>query len=375
MYDNEDNTPLSPGGTPAFDSNTPCSTPSEIDDFDSILTPHLSPAFKPSSALIQLVAPPVIPMPLPIQFTRQPPNDSLASLNIKKRRRDEHALDDQTDSESGDEEDIKMKDSLKKKSDGLPTTNKKLSKTTERVRWTNKEDLLLMEAVTKWGVSSWTKISTVVGTRTRQQCMRRYRDRTTLGSWTVEEDRKLILGHETYGSSWLSIQTAHLPLRSQNEIKNRFNSASRRAKLAYHKRGTPYARPLNRKAASDSEDILYRYCMRLLCSDLTAHNNNNNDSTPVVSSPNNDNTPVAPSSEIKSPIMIKSATDMYHQSNMYQISVYHQSPSLSLTEISSVAKIDLLRCKLESGYIAADHLRLTLHKLHEEINHTSNHDS
>ncbi|ELU13045.1 hypothetical protein CAPTEDRAFT_121813, partial [Capitella teleta] len=70
--------------------------------------------------------------------------------------------------------------------------NRKMFK---RGKWTDVEDLKLIEAVKRFGLKDYEKIATYVSTRSGVQCRERYMNclQATLkfGSWTYEEDRKL----------------------------------------------------------------------------------------------------------------------------------------------------------------------------------------
>eukprot|EP01155_Anaeramoeba_flamelloides_P028140 Anaeramoba_flamelloidesa831940_24.p1 GENE.a831940_24~~a831940_24.p1 ORF type:complete len:218 (-),score=43.61 a831940_24:39-692(-) len=96
--------------------------------------------------------------------------------------------------------------------------------------WSMEEDLLLTNAVKKYK-SSWPKIALVVEGRTPKQCRERWKNQLdpslNHGPWTKEEDEILIQKHKELGNKWSQIKRL-LPGRSDNMIKNRWNSTLRK---------------------------------------------------------------------------------------------------------------------------------------------------
>jgi hypothetical protein len=110
---------------------------------------------------------------------------------------------------------------------GLPA----FSRGVQKVKWGKEEDQRLLDAVAKYGASSWTKVAALVTGRTSKQCRERwlgqlspYVHKTT---WTVEEDAMLFHGHSLYGNQWTAI-AQFLPGRSAICVKNRWNWLSHR---------------------------------------------------------------------------------------------------------------------------------------------------
>lgn len=96
----------------------------------------------------------------------------------------------------------------------------------KKMKWTEKEDTLLMEAVYKLGTKSWKAIAECVPERTGKQCRERWLGQLnpimSKEKWSAEEDLKLINAQKMNGNRW-SIIASYIPGRSAISIKNRWS--------------------------------------------------------------------------------------------------------------------------------------------------------
>ncbi len=97
--------------------------------------------------------------------------------------------------------------------------------------WTESEDRALAELVRIRGSGKWSCMSESLPGRSGNQCRERWnnhldpaikRDR-----WTDEEEAVMIHAHRVMGPKWVKIAEL-LPGRTENGIKNHWNSAMRR---------------------------------------------------------------------------------------------------------------------------------------------------
>jgi len=101
--------------------------------------------------------------------------------------------------------------------------------------WTPAEDDQLVAVVNKYGASRWSLIATHVPGRAGKQCRERWFNHlcpeVKKGDWSPEEDETLLCAVAELGSQW-SIIVKRMPGRTDNAIKNRYNTIQRRARSA-----------------------------------------------------------------------------------------------------------------------------------------------
>ncbi|XWS29184.1 hypothetical protein CRYUN_Cryun24cG0006800 [Craigia yunnanensis] len=128
---------------------------------------------------------------------------------------------------------------------------------TKKGAWTREEDECLMAYIQAHGEGRWRSLPKAAGLlRCGKSCRLRWinylRPDVKRGNFTDEEDELLIKLHRLLGNKW-SIIAARLPGRTDNEIKNHWNTHIKRKKLS---RGIdPFThRSINEQAAIHSID-------------------------------------------------------------------------------------------------------------------------
>lgn len=99
--------------------------------------------------------------------------------------------------------------------------------------WTAEEDRILLGLIDRYGVGKirWCDIALHLPGRIGKQCRERWSNHLDSsirkGQWTHEEDETVFRWQEKLGNKWSEIAKL-LPGRTENAVKNRFNSAARR---------------------------------------------------------------------------------------------------------------------------------------------------
>lgn len=93
--------------------------------------------------------------------------------------------------------------------------------------WSKAEDARLRALVAAHSPKNWTALAAQLGSRSGKQCRERWLNHLDpvikKGPWSEEEDATLMALHRQLGNRWSDI-AKHLPGRTDNSLKNRYNS-------------------------------------------------------------------------------------------------------------------------------------------------------
>nr|CAD22533.1 transcription factor myb [Oryza sativa] len=106
--------------------------------------------------------------------------------------------------------------------------------------WSKEEDDIIVQMVNKLGPKKWSTIAQALPGRIGKQCRERWHNHLNPGinkeAWTQEEEITLIHAHRMYGNKWAEL-TKFLPGRTDNAIKNHWNSSVKKKVDSYMSSG------------------------------------------------------------------------------------------------------------------------------------------
>ena len=121
--------------------------------------------------------------------------------------------------------------------------------------WTGEEDAMIVRWVKDRGPKNWGALAAQLPGRISKQCRERWHNHLSPDvnkkDWTPEEDQILIDRQRRWGNKWSQI-AADLPGRTDNAVKNRWNSSLKR-RLERIERGQSPAGKRGRKPKRPSE--------------------------------------------------------------------------------------------------------------------------
>jgi len=99
--------------------------------------------------------------------------------------------------------------------------------------WTDEEDRIIIDSV-KNGITKWSEIAKKIKGRIGKQCRERWANHLDpalkKSEWSIDEDNLLTSLQIKFGNSWTKIANL-IPGRSENDVKNRWNSADRKKRF------------------------------------------------------------------------------------------------------------------------------------------------
>uniref|UniRef100_A0A7N0TA83 Uncharacterized protein n=1 Tax=Kalanchoe fedtschenkoi TaxID=63787 RepID=A0A7N0TA83_KALFE len=102
--------------------------------------------------------------------------------------------------------------------------------------WSKQEDEVIVQLVNQYGAKKWSTIAQHLPGRIGKQCRERWHNHLNptinRDAWTQKEELALIQAHQIYGNKWAEL-TKFLPGRTDNAIKNHWNSSVKKKMESY----------------------------------------------------------------------------------------------------------------------------------------------
>lgn len=132
--------------------------------------------------------------------------------------------------------------------------------------WTQEEDQKLIESIAKFGPHKWSVISEFLPGRLGKQCRERWfnhlNPQVRKTEWTQEEEWVLFILHKKYGNSWSKLSSC-IPGRTDNTIKNHWNSTMRKSVVAINNKYQDLIKGKSKKEVEQIEQNILAECRKI----------------------------------------------------------------------------------------------------------------